>query len=311
MTLIELLVVAAIIGLLIGLLLPAVQAAREAARRGSCLNNLKQLGLALHNYHDSHGNFPPGAVGPQAANPASPAWKSHSLGSYFLPYLEQGSLAEEYHWDYHWFDQPNQSVVNTHLKTWQCPSAESNRVQDGSLVTVTPPPVALFGGSAACGDYAGMLKIDAELERLGLIDSTSSPRDELGSCRGVFPINGTTRLADILDGTSGTLMMGECAGRPDLWQGRRQVSNLWLSGGPWASRNLLWGRGASPDGTSVFGPCAVNCTNDREVYSFHPGGANALFADGSVHFLKQSISIRVFARLVTRAGGEVVPAGDF
>ena len=74
---------------------------------------------------------------------------------------------------------------------------------------------------------------------------------------------------------------------------------------------MLWGRGATPDGTAFFGPCAVNCTNDREVYSFHPGGANVVFADGSVHFLKATIDIRVFARLVTRAGGEVVSAGDY
>jgi prepilin-type N-terminal cleavage/methylation domain-containing protein/prepilin-type processing-associated H-X9-DG protein len=290
-TLVELLVVIAIIGLLIGLLLPAVQAARESARRGSCLNNLKQLGLALHNYHDARGNLPPGAVGPVGPDPRYIALKNHALGSFLLPYLEQDSLAGDYRWDFSWSDQPNQRVVNTQLK----------------VVTVTPPPGLLWGGTAACGDYAGILRIDAELERLGLIDSTSSPRDESGHCMGVFPINGTTRLADVLDGTSHTMMMAECAGRSEFWQGRKQVPNLWLSGGPWASRNLLHGRGATQDGSSLFGPCAINCTNNRELYSFHPGGAGTVFADGSVHFLKASLSIRVFARLVTRAGGEVVP----
>jgi prepilin-type processing-associated H-X9-DG protein len=105
--------------------------------------------------------------------------------------------------------------------------------------------------------------------------------------------------------------MAECAGRPQLWQGRKPVTNVWLSGGPWASRNLLWGRGATPDGTAFYGPCAINCTNDREVYSFHTGGANVVFADGSVHFLHAGLSIRVFARLVTRAAGEVVSCDDF
>ena len=118
-------------------------------------------------------------------------------------------------------------------------------------------------------------------------------------------------LADIPDGTSDTIMMAECAGRPQLWQGSQPVPNLWLTGGPWASRNLLWCRGATADGTAFFGTCAVNCTNDREVYSFHTGGANVVFADGSVHFLKATIDIRVFARLVTRAGGEVVSASDY
>ena len=305
MTLVELLVVIAIIGLLISLLVPAVQAAREAARRGSCLNNLKQLGLAVHNYHDARGTLPPGAVG--TLGPAYPALlglKNHGLGSYLLPYLEQESLAAGSHWDFSWSDQPNQGVVNAHLKVLQCPSAEPNRLQDGSLVTITPPLNNFFGGTAACGDYAGLLRIDAELAKLGLIDAS-------GHYLGVFALNGTTRLADIQDGTSHTMMMAECAGRPQFWQGRKQVPNLWVSGGPWASRNLLHGRGASTDGKSVFGPCAINCTNNREVYSFHPAGANAVFADGSVHFLKQSMSIRVFARLVTRAGGEVVAAGDF
>jgi prepilin-type processing-associated H-X9-DG protein len=236
--------------------------------------------------------------------------KHHALGSYLLSYLEQGSLAGDYCWDFSWADQPNQRVVNTQLKAWQCPSAESSRAQDGALVTVTPPLPFLFGGTAACADYAGLLRIDAELARRGLIDSAGGPRDESGHYPGVFAINGTTRLADILDGTSHTMLLAECAGRPTFWQGHHEVPNLWLSGGPWASRSLLWGRGAAPDGTSVFGQCAINCTNDREVYSFHPAGANAAFADGSVRFLNASLSIRVFARLVTRAGGDVASPGD-
>jgi type II secretory pathway pseudopilin PulG len=310
MTLVELLVVIAIIGLLIALLVPAVQAAREAARRTSCINNLKQLGLAVHNYHDARGNLPPGAVG-GTFDPKFIGVKNHSLGSYLLPYLEQESLAGDYRWDFSWNDQPNQRIVNAQLKVWQCPSAKANRIHDGSVVTVTPPPNLGWGGTAACGDYAGLLQIDAELARLGLIDSAGGPRDEFGHYLGIFAVNSTTRLADVLDGTSNTMMLAECAGRPEFWQGRRQVPNLWLSGGPWASRNLLWCRGATQDGTSLFGSCAINCSNDRDVYSFHPAGASAVFADGSVHFLKASISIRVFARLVTRAGGEVVSTSDF
>jgi prepilin-type processing-associated H-X9-DG protein len=156
-----------------------------------------------------------------------------------------------------------------------------------------------------------MSVVDAELARRGLIDLPGGPREERGHFEGVFVVNHTRRLVDILDGASNTVLMAECAGRPALWQGRRQVPNRWLSGGPWASRNLLWGRGSTSDGTTFLGSCAINCTNDREVYSFHPGGANVGFADGSVRFLREDIGIRVFARLVTRAGGEVVSAGDF
>src|SRR5262249_9990232 len=282
LTLIELLVVIAIIAVLIGLLLPAVQKVREAANRMACANNLKNLGLALHNYHGDHGKFPPGAVGPYASVPQFAGRKDNGLGAYLLPYLEQQALASRYRWDVSWSDPPNQTVVNTELKIWQCPSAQANRIMDGLLPTVAPPPSVPFNGTAACGDYAGMSVVDSGLASGGLIDLPGGPRDERGHYEGVFPINRTTRLTDILDGTSHTILMAECAGRPALWQGRKQVPNVWLTGGPWSSRNLLTGRGATPGGTAFYGPCAVNCTNDREVYSFHPGGANVVFADGSV-----------------------------
>lgn len=303
-TLIELLVVIAIIAVLIGLILPAVQKVRAAASRIACANNLKQLGLALHNYNDVHERLPPGAVGPQPGFPQFALLKHHGLGTYLLPFLEQQALANQYRWDVSWFDPPNQPVVNAQLKIWQCPSAQANRIQDGSLITVTPPAERPFNGTAACGDYAGVERTDPALVRLGFIDPANS-------YDGVFPVNGTKRLTDICDGTFCTIMMAEDAGRPQLWQGRRPVSNVWLTGGPWASRNLLWCEGSSPDGTAKFGPCAINCTNDREIYSFHSAGANAVFADGSVHFLSASLPMRVLARLVTHCGGEVVSGEDF
>src|SRR5262245_51040908 len=139
-TLIELLVSIAIIGVLIGLLLPAVQAAREAARRMACTNNLKQLGLAAQYYHDTQGTFPPGVVG--GIGPLFPQFlqlKHHGLGTFLLPYLEQQPLASQYRWDVSFFDPPNQTVVNAKLPVWQCPSAQANRTDDGSLPTVTPP----------------------------------------------------------------------------------------------------------------------------------------------------------------------------
>jgi len=163
-TLIELLVVIAIIAVLIGLLLPAVQKVREAANRMACSNNLKNLGLALHHYHGDRGEFPPGAVGP--LGPGFPQYlqlKHHGLGTYLLPYLEQQALASRYHWDASWFDPPNQPVVNTLLKIWQCPSAQADRMKDGSLPTVAPPQGEPFTGTAACGDYAGINRVDAEL----------------------------------------------------------------------------------------------------------------------------------------------------
>jgi prepilin-type processing-associated H-X9-DG protein len=236
--------------------------------------------------------------------------KSHGLGTYLLPHLEQSALARRYRWGDSWFDPPNQEVVKTQLKIWQCPSAQANRIEDGSLPTVAPPPAGSFNGTAACGDYAGMSTVDPVLVQRGLIDPPGGPLDERGHYEGVFPVNQPRRIDDILDGTSHTIMMAECAGRPQLWQRRREVPDRWLNGGAWASRGLLWGRGATPDGTDFYGPCAVNCTNNREVYSFHPDGANIVFADGSVRLLRADIGIRVFAALATRAGGEV-PAGEY
>ena len=307
LTLVELLVVIAIIGVLIALLLPAVQAARDAARRMQCSNNLKNLGLAALNYHDTHKTFPPGAVGPiNSSFPQYSNLKHHGLATFLLPHVEQQHLASQYRWDVSWFDPPNQAVVNMQLKIWQCPSAQPNRFEDGSLPTVTPPPKVPYDGTAACGDYAGMGSIDLDLERSGWIDPSAGPRDPRGYLEGVFPLNAAKRLAEITDGSSQTIMIAECAGRPVPRHAGKHAPGLPLSGGPWASRNLLWCRGAVADGTAFIGPCAINCTNDREVYSFHTGGANAVNADGSVRFLNANIDIRNFARLVTYAGGEVL-----
>jgi prepilin-type N-terminal cleavage/methylation domain-containing protein/prepilin-type processing-associated H-X9-DG protein len=311
-TLIELLVVIFIIAVLVGLLLPAVQAAREAARRIACANNLKQLGLACLNYEHWQGSFPPGAVGP--LTPAFPQYaqlKHHGLGTYLLPHLEQQALADRYDWNASWFDPQNQTAVTTQLNVWQCPSAPRNRLEDGSLPTVTPPPDDPFTGTAACGDYAGMCCVHTGLVSAGVIDSPRGSRDELGNYVGAFPVNHTNSLAAIVDGTSNTILIAECAGRPQLWHRTNPVPNQWLSGGPWASRNLLWSRGATADGSDFFGLCAINCTNDREVYSFHRGGANVLFADGHAKFVKDTINIQVFVRLVTRDGGEIISDGDY
>jgi prepilin-type N-terminal cleavage/methylation domain-containing protein len=152
-TLIELLVVIFIIAVLVGLLLPAAQSAREAARRIACANNLKQLGLACLSYDHYQGSLPPGAVGP--LTPAFPQYaqlKHHGLGTYLLPYLEQQELANLYDWNVSWFDPQNQTAVNTQLNVWQCPSAPGNRLEDGSLPTVTPPPRDPFKGTPPSRD---------------------------------------------------------------------------------------------------------------------------------------------------------------
>jgi prepilin-type N-terminal cleavage/methylation domain-containing protein/prepilin-type processing-associated H-X9-DG protein len=313
-SLIELLVVIGIIAVLLGLLLPAVMKVRESANRMSCRNNLKQLGLALHLYQVDHDAFPPGQViGPLPEAGVTQA-VGHGWGPFVLPYIEQRALAAAYRWDLGNADPANQPVVIHPLKVFQCPSAQSDRYFYGG-------PFALYGGKAACGDYGPTWGVDAALVRLGLI---TEPGDEpyfvpgwpnsipdLWIYRGVLIPNEMTRPGQILDGTSNTILLAEDAGRPQLWRAGRPIPGQPpVVGGPWeAFFSGFVVRGSNPDGTFP-GPCPINCTNDRQVFSFHPGGANTVFADGSVQFLQAGMSIRTLAALVTRAGGEVVSAGE-
>src|SRR5262249_53359677 len=175
---------------------------------------------------------------------------------------------------------------------------------DRWVTAVEDPDNYAYGGKGACGDYAGVREIDTRLVALRLVDPAAN-------YQGVLTRNYLARFAGITDGASQKILVTECAGRPTLWRAGRPVPGIYPSGGVWVSGTSIFGQGSTHDGATKLGPCAINCTNDREVYSFHPGGANAVFADGSVHFLKASIDIRVFARVATRAGGEVVPADAY
>jgi prepilin-type N-terminal cleavage/methylation domain-containing protein/prepilin-type processing-associated H-X9-DG protein len=301
LTLIELLVVLAIVGVLLALLLPAVQQVRAAAARIACGNHLRQLGLALHQFEAGRGRLPPGAVfGPlPEAGVATDA--VHGCWPFLLPYLEQEALSRQYRWDVDFFDPANQPAVATQLKVLQCPAATPDRVVDAGH----GDGAFTGGGRGACGDYGPVAGVRPGLAAWGYIDPA-------GSYEGALPVNRMSRLTDITDGTSTTLLAAEDAGRPQLWRAGRYVPGPFAYGGPWASSaNAVVIAGASPDGASVPGPCAINCTNDRQPYGFHPGGANFLFADGAVHFLRAGVGIRVLAALATRAGGEAVPAGDW
>lgn len=295
-TLLELLVVIAVIGVLAALLLPAVQRARESANRTACVNNLKQIGLAMHQHHDTYGVFPPAfAQAPLTVPQGQIVQGGHGTFPFLLPYLEQQALAEIYVWQKRSQGPDNQPVATTQLPVFQCPSAQRNRW----VTAVEDPMNYSYGGKGACGDYGGVKEIDIALVNLGLVDAASN-------YDGVLTLNYLARFADITDGASQTILITECAGRPVRWQAGKQVSGAYSPGGAWVGGTVTLGMGSSPDGTTKPGPCAINCTNDREVYSFHPGGANAVFADGAVHFLKANIDIRIFAGLVTRAGSEAV-----
>ena len=300
-TLMELLVVLAIIGVLLGLLLPAVQKVREAAARLSCGNNLRQAGLALHQFEADRGRFPPGTVFGPLPEAGVRTDALHGCWPFLLPYLEQQALFNAYRWDVDFFDPANQPTVATQLKILQCPSAEANRY----VVMEHDNGAFTQGGRGACIDYGPVEGVGPGLAMLGLIDP-------VGDYRGTLPMNDMCRIGAITDGTSNTLLVAEDAGRPQLWQAGRYVPGVFSFGGPWASNaNAVTIRGSSADGSTIPGPCAFNCTNNQQPYSFHTGGANFLFADGSVHFLQTGMDIRVLAALATRAGGEVVSGTDY
>jgi prepilin-type N-terminal cleavage/methylation domain-containing protein/prepilin-type processing-associated H-X9-DG protein len=296
-TLIELLVVITIIGILTGLLLPAVQSSREAAHRSSCANNLKQIGLAVLSFESENGVLPPRC---QTSVPYR-GW-----GPNLLPYLEEKSLAKQYNYDLNFWDPGNAAAVATPVAVFSCPSAPSGRKV--KIVTDDDAPVVgiVTGTIGAEGDYFAPNSVDAfwlpPAQYALASDELEAPALAVGRGR---------RVSEITDGAAFTLLISELAGRPDYWiKGVRQPDNSALRfpywWGPWASYNSCIYKTWSDDGQTPGGLCTINCNNSWGIYAFHPTGANAVFVDGSVHFLAVGLDRNVFAALVTRAGGEVI-----
>ncbi|HVS37317.1 MAG TPA: DUF1559 domain-containing protein [Gemmataceae bacterium] len=288
-TLIELLVVIAIIAILIGLLLPAVQKVREAAARLSCANNLHQIGLALHNYADSNSGQLP--YSRRFTEPLS-GWVT-----LILPYLEQGNLYNQYNFDLDWYNPAQQPVVTRQLKVMVCPSTpDPGRLINGSIngVSYSVPPA----------DYAAVGGITSDI--VPQVIPPTYPR------LGAMPIDTTLGFNDIKDGLSSTLLIAEGAGRPQVWNAGRntgQLSPTALTKSTWSAWNGDFIRGYSYDGTVFPGPCPLNCSNLDAIYSFHPGGAYGLMADGSGQFMHQSMDVWVMYALATSQGGE--PVGEY
>ena len=284
-TLIELLVVIAIIGILLALLLPAVQKARAAAARIQCANNLHQIALALHNYHDAQSTLPPGVTSQQRGEP----FPRMSWLARLLPYLEQDALwrATVAAYDYLPvpFTDPPHVGFGTPIRMFSCPA-------DGRTLDVQPTH---RDRRPALTSYVGVLGT--------AYDHTD----------GVLFRDSRVRLTDITDGTSNTLTAGERPPSADLWYG------WWYAGygqaGSGSADMLLGARernlggtyvSACPPGAYHFGPGQV--TQQCDLFHFwglHDGGAHFLFADGSVRFLDYSAD-SVLPALATRAGGEAV-----
>lgn len=280
-TLIELLVVIAIIAILIALLLPAVQQAREAARRTQCRNNLKQIGLALHNYETSHRIFPPGVLGDNGSVAAGQ--KLHTWMVQTLPFLDQGPLHQMYDFNAR-FDAPsNVTVVVTTLPTFLCPSVPAPTVS-------SPFAPTHFVGNAGTvpGNNDGML----------------------------YPLSKLT-FRDVTDGTSSTLLIGEAAFSIGGWaQGAINAGGGGGGGGGGGSgagfgRSVTrwWSCAASCAKPGINPPlttCSSGCEQQFQYSSRHTGGAHFHYVDGHAGFISENIDPNVLRALTTRNGGELV-----
>jgi prepilin-type N-terminal cleavage/methylation domain-containing protein/prepilin-type processing-associated H-X9-DG protein len=306
-TLVELLVVIAIIGVLVALLLPAVQSAREAARRMQCTNNLKQLGLAIHNHHDVFGIFP--AARDNFLNNAGVA-VLHSWVPRILPFIEQQALYERYNFQTNWDDAATNDApggpIKTHINGFLCPSApgKNQRMQAQNRGCFDYPATTerLYPNPYLNAAQASAVQI-ADPYYIGVLGHNKITNGVNDPCRRKF--------SNITDGTSNTFLLAECAGRNQFWfMGQRQAGTK--SNGPWAQPNSrIQIGGCDPNNINAAnGPRAVNCINDKEIYAFHPSGANVCMADGSVRFVSVSLDINVAYALLTRERGEQI-TGQF
>ena len=323
-TLIELLVVIAIIGVLVALLLPAVQAAREAARRMSCSNNLKQIGLGLHNYATLFHRFPPGQMKPCP----QPDCEHMAWSAYFLEWIEESALQAKIDFKKKLDGIENKDYVSVVIPVYICPSVgqkHASRLDDSriSLDIAGSPGVydPETGEGMACIDYAGI----SGPRFPGNPGNPYVPAFQNSATggyyredQGVLLTNGTPQarrqvpLKRITDGLTKTLIVAECAGRGVDTAGSPEYQGLWAGG----ENTMVIGAFTGSIATSKVVPWinaqpATTAWTHEQMRSDHPGGAHGLMCDGSVHFLAEEIALSVMLGLASRDGGEIVKAGDY
>jgi prepilin-type processing-associated H-X9-DG protein len=313
-TLVEMLAVVAIVGGLVGLLLPAVQQARESSRQSQCVNNLKQIGIGLHNFHSARESFPTTVSGTLAPGSIG----SYSWGAQLLPYTEETALADLYDYTVDFDDAKNMAAVQTKVGFMVCGSNPSGQLQHPKFKTGSPT------WWAAAVDYAASNGPSTTLWTAPAAVSYAKPGTTDGFFKGtVRPGVRGRKIADILDGTSKSIAIVESAGRPQVWGFGAMVPDSGLASSPsakyvllcsWANSNEMLVKGFKQDATQADlasqikspGPQMINGSNNYGVYAFHPGGANFLFADGAARFLTDTTSADVVAALLTIKAGDAV-----
>lgn len=302
-TLIELLVVIAIIAILIALLLPAVQQAREAARKTQCRNNLHNIGLALHNYENTFGLFPPSMTSPTSSGPwnypgSDPSVPHlHSWASLILPNIDQGNLYNQINYNVSALDPANRAMAAKVIQIYRCPTfTGSDYSKDALYTTVNSTTTdALF----AIRNYA-------------TVSATTFTKAGTGAWDGALYPNSATKIRDFLDGTSNTILIAET---------REQNSSVWLDGTTTVTSEGFDIANCAAPPFSCSSGIALNKVDYYlgSAYAFpnsidskwgpsseHTGGAFHLLGDGSAKFISQNIDVTIYDALTTRLGGEVI-----
>lgn len=297
-TAIESLVLVAVGALVIGITLPAILKARAAGDREKCAEHLRRIGTAVRDYAAANNEWLPRD---------SVATPRHGWNVQLLAFLGEEQLARKYAEGRDWWtpgENGNRSVAETRVPTFLCPAAPN---ADRWVLTRDPDDEAKTF-RAAPTDYVGSA---------GAYYQNNDPKSLHAGAMQHRTITQRLRAADVTDGTSQTLLVVEMADKPNHWQAgklgedRLDKPQMPALAGQWAAPNWNHLRSHSVDGKAAFGPCAVNCSNQAAIYGFHDGGANALFVDGSVRFLKAGMSQEMLIALVSIAGGEVLGPNDY